>query len=371
VFPWAQGIATVLLLFSLIRWIMLGGLSAVNWVAGTGPSFPWMISVTTIVLIPSAWLLTWYVFSARPRSLLRHVAGRLESGQLQLSELSGIMPRQLSAVLNSKIPNEGKARTISELIPLLPAETMRNQQFAIHMLGPMVLAGTLFLGIYALLAFAVPDITSLFIDWGVDLPILTEIFVDLSDMFSSGGLTGWCLCFALFVTTTLAAFWLLSSGIISDWMESVPLVGVGFRWTMLSRVARLLAVMIRNDCPYPEALRAATGASHVRSVRTEGDMLARELESGGHILIPPRKLKGLPISMLFATDGTASETRRRTSIASTFQILAEMLDNATVNQGRLLALFLHFFIVMSAAVFVLLMMVGCFLPLIKMMNDIS
>ena len=185
------------------------------------------------------------------------------------------------------------------------------------------------------------------------------------------GATGW-----LMVAIGLAAgLIVLATGLSSGWasqlLERAPIFGVAFRWAMQARVARILAAMIRNDCNYAESLRAATAGSGFQSVREHGQRLAKELEAQSGDLFPSRELSGLPISMLFVSDPSEGPQERKAAISDTFQSLSEMLDAATVGQGRLLAVVLQFTTVILTGVIIGVGVLAMFLPLIKLLNDLS
>ena len=163
----------------------------------------------------------------------------------------------------------------------------------------------------------------------------------------------------------------LSVGRVGEFLESVPLLGMAFRWAMQARVARVLAATIRCDVPYGESLRTATAGSGFQSVRQRGELLACELESGSGNMLPTEKLSGLPLSMLFSTDDRTSADHRRTAVADTFQSLSEMLDSATIGQGRLLSILIQMLTVFLAGLIVAIGLLAMFLPLIKLLNDLS
>ncbi|MCP4173047.1 MAG: hypothetical protein GY758_20000, partial [Fuerstiella sp.] len=82
-------------------------------------------------------------------------------------------------------------------------------------------------------------------------------------------------------------------------------------------------------------------------------------------------LSGLPLSLLFATDEGTTAEQRRNAVADTFQSLSEMLDSATIGQGRLLSILLQMLTVFLAGLIIATGLLAMVLPLIKLLNDLS
>ncbi|MCP4507268.1 MAG: hypothetical protein GY826_12875, partial [Fuerstiella sp.] len=100
-------------------------------------------------------------------------------------------------------------------------------------------------------------------------------------------------------------------------------------------------------------------------------VLADELETGSGNMLPTEKLSGLPLSLLFATDEGTTAEQRRNAVADTFQSLSEMLDSATIGQGRLLSILLQMLTVFLAGLIIATGLLAMVLPLIKLLNDLS
>ena len=75
--------------------------------------------------------------------------------------------------------------------------------------------------------------------------------------------------------------------------------------------------------------------------------------------------------MLFVADDAQSSDQHRIDIAATFQSLSEMLETATISQGRLLAVSLQAITLFCTGVIVVVGVFAMMLPLIKLLNDLS
>lgn len=320
------------------------------------------------VVGPAFRLLILWFYRWRPGRLLRKLADRLESGESLDSLVPFAAPPEIHHVMGSGMSDEQKARVSADLVTSLSGGNLRNQQFLMTLLGPLLMVGLMLVSLHLAAIVVLPGFRSIFQDFGVELPGLTAVVLDLGRFFSFFGITGWIVTasaiFGLLVLLTVA----LAAGRLNELLSSVPLFGLVFRWTMQARVARVLAATIRNDCDYAEALQVATAASGFRKVRDHGQNMAGQLKSGHPIPATSRELAGLPISTLLSP---ATSADRRASIADSFQSLSDMLDTATVGQGRLHAILLQLFTLLFTGLVVGIAILGLFIPLIKLLNDLS
>lgn len=361
VMPWLMGTAWLLFLLAQFCAYLTG-----DWgkaVLATG--------ILAVVVTPVLTGIVRWMYEVRPRRIMRGLAAQLESGGDVQSATSALMPREVRAVMSSAISEEHKARVAAELVPSLMNGNLRVQQFVMTLVGPAVLLSMVIIGIYSVMLFIIPRFKSIFEDFGTDLPVMTEMVIRISDLFAWAGLTGWVVATLASVAAVLLLALLLASHRGAEMFEKIPVFGVAFRWAMQARVARVIAAMVRNGCSYSDSIRVATAGSGFRSVGRQGDLLAARLDSGDRPDTAVALLSGLPMSMLFASPSGAAGEHRRAVVADTFSGLADMLDAATVGQGRLFAMVVQFSTVTVIGLTVAFSVVALFLPLIKLLQDLS
>ena len=352
-------------------WFVFAVVFGCYYLTGTFGSAVVAVGCFGLIVMPVLALGVRWVFEIRPRRTLRNLADRLESGEALPASLASVMPRELRCVMNSEVDDSSKARVAADLIPGLLGGNLRIQQFVMTLVGPMLLMGLIGMGMYSVMLFIMPQFKKIFEDFGTELPGLTMFVIRISDVVAAAGVSGWFTMSIVLILAVIGLAMCLASNRGAELLEKIPVFGMAFRWAMQARVARVLAAMIRNGCSYSEALQTATAGSGFISVRQQGEMLAKELESRSGVIIPARKLSGLPISMLFIEDTQQTGEDRRAIVAETFRSLAEMLDAATLGQGRLFALILQFFIIISTGTVIAFGVIAMFLPLIKLLNDLS
>ena len=329
-------------------------------------------AVLALLIMPSIHGLLMYLYQIRPKAILRSLADRLEYGESVEAGLSVVMPTELKLVMTSDIDDETKARVAADLVPTAVDGHQHTQQFVMTLVGPLAVVCVVMLGMYTTLLVIVPKFKKIFEDFGTELPALTQMVIRISDVLVKLGSFGWIGFTFLTLLGLVLLSVVLAGGRMGELLERVVVFGIAFRWAMQARVARVLSSMIRNDCPYPVAVRTATAASGFRSVKQAGDVIAGSLETGGKpVAGTMTKLSGLPISMMFTETSNGNVDERRIALANTFHSLSDMLSAATIGQGRLFAMLIQFFLIFFIGFVVAIGVFAMFLPLIKLLNDLS
>lgn len=359
--PWLQCIAVVMFAAALTFWSVTEEFGAV--VIGTG--------AVAIIVVPVLWLILRDIYSVRPKKLLRSFADRLAAGEALPIQLSTAMSSELKYVMRSKISDDAKAHVAADLVPCLLGANLKTQQFVMATVGPLAMLIATLAVIYSGLLFIVPQFTDIFNGFGVQMPAITNMVISISDLVDSMGMTGWVLMIVSGAGVLILTAVGLTTGWVTEALSRVPVIGMAFRWVMQAKVARILAAMLRNNCPYPESIRTATAGSDFGSVKSSGETMARELESGSGQVLSSTQLSGLPISMLFVSESGDAGNERRIGMARTFSSLSEMLESAAHSQGRLFSIVLQFMTITVAAFTVGFVVLALFLPLIQLLNDLS
>ncbi|MCA9083806.1 MAG: hypothetical protein KDA81_07110 [Planctomycetaceae bacterium] len=358
---WLEVFAVVLFLFVGTLWWQFGILK-----------FLFLLSaLAAFVVAPAAGFMLRWFYRHRPVATLRAMADRLEAGLNLPSHLTFAAPAELRSVMASTIDEHVKARVAADMMPGLLTSNMRMQQFLTTLIGPLAVLGLVILGLYSAVLLIVPGFKAIFQDFGIELPGMTMALIHLSDLLFKLGSIGWT-AFALSILLFIGLLALgIVTGVASEVLSEIPVFGMAFRWTMQARVSRILASLIRHDVPYSEALRIASRGSGFRSVAERGEILANELVQQTGLAFPTGKLSGLPISMLFVTESATDSDQRRITVAHTFQSLSEMLESASVGQGRILAVVVQSIALVLTGTVVGFGVISLFLPLIKLLNDLS
>lgn len=353
--------------------VFLAGLSAV-WMVLLENAHPSRFALTGLALvIPAIWPLLWYLLDVRPRRFLQRIADRMESGDYRVADLLRLLPGELREVLRSDADNRCRARAVSELVPTIMGSRLHAHRFALSLIGPMLLAAVVLIGLYAVAVFLLPGFSKIFQDFGMELPAVTRIVLGMSRAFAAGGAAGFWTLTAVAVTVLLVSYVVMLNQSTAQVMAGIPVIGVPFRWIMQARVARVLGAMIRHGSPPADAVRTATAASGFASVKAEGARWADRLERGERGRFISGHLNALPLSLLSAERPADDELARErsASVAQNLTSFANMLETASEGHGRLIGLFIQGTVIVIGGFFVGLIIIGLFLPLIQVMNQLA
>lgn len=377
----------------------------------------WLLLVLTLLVLPLVWLVARYWMDIRPRSMLQDLATRIENGASEAETQQLGLPPEVKAVMRSNVNDKNKALAVADLVPTLMGSRFHQHRLLLSLIGSVAFAMVIGLGFYLLLWQIVPQFRNIFEDFGTELPILTMSIIGISKGFEAGGLFGFGACILASFGMLIFLYFAFTNGRVSEALSHVPLLGLPLRWLMQARVSRVLASMLRYNSDRSEALLAATAASTFPSVQRSGQYLSEGLRSGLGITGLSQDLTGLPLSLLAiqtanngpgtpdwnpaglhsqekkssdftpagAAKGTASQASPAASspddhrdpgwgdqrLADNFSTLAQLLEQASHGQGRFVGLILQYVITLLAAIGVGTVVIAMFLPLIKLLNDLS
>ena len=154
-----------------------------------------IVPPTAVVLVTSAgvmWWASWLWFNARPRTVLRTLAGRLERGSTDPFLNVGLLPGELRAVINSNMDSRAKVVSVAELVPTISGMQMQAHQLAARLMGPLLAMSLLLIGLHVVLLTIVPQFTEIFIGFGVELPYATVVVTEFGRWASMLGVPGLC-----------------------------------------------------------------------------------------------------------------------------------------------------------------------------------
>lgn len=357
---WAQMFVLVLLVVCALHAVMVGAVSQ-----------PLLIAAAIALLVwGPGWLL---VRSAerRPQRLLEQMAAALRSGQGGADSVSHLLPGQLSEIAECRLPEEKKMLAISELLSGTTGVGMARYRLFLDLLGPVCLLAAAVSVCYAFLALVVPAFKEIFEGFGLDLPWVTQLIIDISGGLEALGVPG-AIAIALGAAGLVTGlYFVVHRGWLNELLASMPLMGVVLNWLNLAGVARWLAALLRNDAAPDDALRVAVTPSRSAGIRRDGKQLATLIGEGRLPSNVRTSLSGLPLSLLFGLGGEPQGSRRRSAVASTLDGLALMFERATSSTGRILASILQLVILVIVAGLVGVTILALFLPLVMLLNDLS
>ena len=363
-------------------------LMAMPWMTGMS-AFSVVVSIMlsiampefVLVLIPAAVLVfltclgTWVVFywwlHVRPRALLLRLSRQMAAGGVNPLQQEAFVPLEIRSILNSDMAAEQKSLSVAELLPSLGIMQVQRHLFATKMVAPFLASLLLMPAGYCLLLVVIPRFKEIFVGFGVQLPALTSLFIDVSDWVSSMGIPGLFVVIILTVASAAISYFMLVWSPAAEKLSTVPMLGTSLRLLMQARVARVLGVLVRNHATAADAITVSTHASGFSEVRDRGKQIASELRGGKPVNLVCTGLHGLPLSLLLRVQGDAVPENARQETAQSFMMFASSLEEASWGHGSILAVAAEVSAIVITGFLTGIFVISMFMPLLRLLNDLS
>ena len=308
--------------------------------------------------------------SFRVRRWLLAISERLDRGQSLgsvASEAEGSWPRYFLAMLFAG-QRTGKLPTmLNECVVHLrtTAEVRRQLWVAMAYPGVLILAAWLLLSFLA--TWLLPQFKGIFLGFGVELPAITSAIIAWSD--AMGVLGCW------FLPAMVVAAWL--AWIASDWLgwersrdalvSRIPLFGEARRSAALGEFCRLLSLLVKYEVGLPEAVRLAAGSVRDTDLREACLELATRVEAGESLTEAATGVGRFPQDLLHLFRWAD----RGDDFSEGLQNASEVLSAQSRVHSHTLAIVCEPAVTIAVGVTVGLTVIALFMPLVKLLNDLS
>ncbi len=150
-------------------------------------------------------------------------------------------------------------------------------------------------------------------------------------------------------------------------MLHVPVLGKLYHYSLLSRMAETMALLVGAGCDMTECLRMGAAATGSEKLRYESERLAQRIEQGSNLLEAGQDARVLPRLFLYSAQLGA----QRNELQDNLHSLGEMYTNqARAGQSRLQAILLPIMLVVVGG-FLLMAILSMFLPMIQVVTSLS
>jgi type II secretory pathway component PulF len=214
----------------------------------------------------------------------------------------------------------------------------------------------------------VPMFTRIFEDFGTQLPELTLMIIGLSNSLR-GGICGIIMLALIAGGIVLLLVRLMGGAAVFDTvLAEIPIVGAPIHYLRLSEFCELLALLIEAQVPLPDALdsladivdnpRLARGSAYAARLVRQGI----ESPSGAEL-----RGSGWPTDLgdIFRWSGRSDE------FVQGLRAAGEIFSARSRVQGNLSAWLLEPVLLLMLSIGVGLLVIALFMPLIKLLNDLS
>jgi type II secretory pathway component PulF len=310
-------------------------------------------------------------YSPRSRRALRQLAVRLERGE-SLSQALDSVELRLSPALRILAERGTQFGRFDAVLHWTVEQTRRANELRRQLW--MALTYPLFLiviaaGVSSFVFFAiVPQFAKIFEDFGTELPGLTVAVISVARF----GLAYWIPC--LLVVTLLLAVILFTCPFIWQgqwlvsrrWSGSIPLIGPLFRLAALSEFCHLLAVFVESGMPLATSVLVAGESSEDEWLQQTSTQLALDIDRGIGAEMAALTC-GFPSSLAHVLRETSSPQ----ALSDALHGLAEIYSARTEVSSRLTSTVVEPFVMVFTVVGLGTIVIALFMPLIKLLNDLS
>ncbi len=315
----------------------------------------------------------WWVYSflraSRSRAALVKMAQRLEAGE-PLPQVLATLNSQISPLVLTLI-KQGSEIGRFDTVLHWAAEQGRRRRNLHWTLGfaltyPLFLLGVGFLTGSFLLIGIVPGFRKIFDDFGTELPVLTKVIIEISGFLLNywPWILGFLLLASIAVGTaaSVAGNWLVTR----KWSPFIPIIGPLFHLETLSEFCNLMAIFVECQMAIPKSLRLASSATHDQWLQSACDNLATDIERG-HASDSSALIVGIPVAVSqLIREGSSSE-----SMAEALRGVGDLYSTRAEVNSRLMTVIAEPFIIIVTSIGIGTTVAALFLPLIKLLNDLS
>jgi len=303
---------------------------------------------------------------ARLPGVLRTMASQLEAGATLDAVIKAQGPRfpaHLRGLVLAGLRSGRLAEVLEEFVDLQRAQLELRRRLWLSLAYPIVLLSMLTLLLAFLQFVLTPTFVRVFYDFQTQLPALTKFFLRTAGpatWFLSGGLLLLAVVVLLLAAMPKAAW-------VSPLLYGIPLVGPLWRFGRLVQFSRLMAVLLEQEVPLPEALRLS--AEGVRDAYlAEGCRRAADgVEAGYPLAECLTSQRRFPPSMIPLVDWG----QRASAMGDAFRASAEVFAGRIQTQGIFLETILLPLTFLVIALFIGFFIVAMFLPLISLIQALT
>ncbi len=308
--------------------------------------------------------------SWRVRRWLRAISDRLERGQslgAVAREAEGAWPRYFLAMLSAGQRTGKLPVLLNECVVHLRTTAEVRRELWVALAYPAVLIAVAWLLLSFLATLILPQFKSIFLGFGTELPGITVAILSWSDVM---GIFGWWSLPVLVVILWLA--WIFSEPLgyerLRDALVShVPLFGEARRSAALSEFCRLLSMLVKYEVGLPEAVRLAAGSVRDADLREACFDLATRIQAGESLTDAATQIGRFPQDLLHLFRWAD----RGEDFSEGLQNASEVLSAQSRVHSHTLAIVFEPAVTIAIGIAVGLTVIALFMPLVKLLNDLS
>jgi type II secretory pathway component PulF len=306
--------------------------------------------------------------SSRFRRGLRSIVSHLEGG----GDLASVLrDHGAPADLQALIAAGAKSGHTGELLGRYAAQARQVSDIklraVIALVYPLIILTLLSVLLVAIMVEIVPSFRKIFEDFGTELPGITKLVLFISDVLISHGL--WLIAALILMASVI---WIVVAFVLDKTTRrqlicSIPVVGRLLRFSALAQFSHLLAILVENGVPLPEALVLSADSTGDAEIQAAGWMMASDVESGEPLERAAYNMPAMPATLV-----EAMKWHKQSDVfADTLRALTDMYESRAHAQTGLIAVLWQPVVVVTMGFTVGLTVIALFMPLINLLNGLA
>lgn len=215
--------------------------------------------------------------------------------------------------------------------------------------------------------YIIPKFKKIFMDFGTELPGITVLLITTSDMIVEYIYLAPVIPVALWLTIKIIRKNKTGAYILDYLLLKVPLIGKIFRMSIIARTMRTLGTLISSGVPILEALTIARDTSGNLVFVRAFDNIYNAIREGESIAVPLKQAKivdDIVVNMIDVGEETGALDTMMYKIADVYDEEVSVLVESLVN-------LLEPLMVVILGLIVGFIVIALFMPLVKLLNDLS
>jgi type IV pilus assembly protein PilC len=229
----------------------------------------------------------------------------------------------------------------------------------------VILVATLIVGV--IMYYIIPKYKKIFEDFGTELPDITKLLIGISDMVVKYFYLGPAIPIAIVIMIKLIKKNKHGEFAV-DWLAlRIPLLGKILQKSITARVARTLGTLIASGVPILEALIIARDTSGNAVFRRAFDQIYSAIREGESMAVPLKETRivdDMVVNMVDVGEETGALDEMLYKVADVYDEEVAVLVEGLINM-------LEPLMVVVLGLIVGFIVIALFMPLIKLLNDLS
>ncbi len=240
------------------------------------------LASASLPMAPSLAALAEELPKGRLRRAMKQLSDRLAAGMPldeALEDQKGQIPPHLRGLVIAGARGQRLGDVLGQFSGYVEIGTELRRQLWLTLAYPM-LSMAIAIAIFTFVSIVVvPQFAAIFQNFGVKLPRATEAILDIANLMTSIGPVVGLLAAALIVFRLVSPMF-LRPGTLRALASRLPVIGGVWRWTSLAEFCHLLALLLENHLPMPEALHLTGEGVQDADVESTCLRMAEAVESG-------------------------------------------------------------------------------------------